>query len=57
MCVICVDWQKGLMTNTEAARNFHEMVNKLDPKHAEELSDEIQIALFEEELDEQQKGS
>lgn len=50
MCIICVDFQKGKLTATEAARNYHEMVEQLDPAHAEELADQIQIALFEEEL-------
>ena len=35
MCMICVDYQKQLITATEARRNLGEMV--LDPEHREEI--------------------
>jgi hypothetical protein len=50
MCLICIDFQKGKLTATEAMRNYYEMVSDMDPEHAEKLADEIQIALFEEAL-------
>lgn len=40
MCIICVDYQKQLLTVDEARRNMREMV--LDPEH--EL--EIEIMLY-----------
>ena len=51
ICLICIDWNRGSLTTKEAAKNFHEMATTLDRKHAEELSDQIQLALFEEEWD------
>jgi hypothetical protein len=50
MCLICVDFQKGKLTATEAMRNYYEMVSQMDPDHAEKLANDIQIAIFEEEL-------
>ena len=35
MCIICVDFQKQLLSATEARRNMGEMV--LDPDHREEI--------------------
>lgn len=26
MCIICIEWEKGKMTNNEAKRALHEMV-------------------------------
>jgi hypothetical protein len=31
MCIICLDWQKGKMTDDEALRALSEMVN-IDPE-------------------------
>jgi len=53
MCLICVDFQKGKLTASEAMRNYWEIVSTLDPAHAEELADQIQIAIFKEELEKQ----
>lgn len=33
MCVICLEWQKGKLTDKEALRAFAEMAN-LDPNEA-----------------------
>jgi hypothetical protein len=53
MCRICVDWKKGLLTSAEAARNYHEIKETLDPQHAEKLADEIQVAILEDWVKEQ----
>ena len=52
MCMICVDYQKGLLTAKEAARNYHEMAPSMDPAHAAELADKIQLELLAAEFDE-----
>ena len=48
MCIICVDWQKGNLTATEALNNFNEIAETLDLAHAEELVEKIMTALLEE---------
>ena len=35
MCIICIEYQKQLLTVAEARRNMGEMV--ISPKHKEEL--------------------
>lgn len=30
MCIVCVDWQAGKLTNKEALRNLGEMINTTD---------------------------
>lgn len=55
MCLICIDYAKGLLTAKEAARNYHEMASSLDKEHAEELADKIQLELLAAELDELNK--
>ena len=35
MCIICVDYQKQLLSAAEARRNMGEMV--IDPEHREEI--------------------
>lgn len=35
MCIICIDFQKKLITANEARRNMGEM--EIDPAHREEL--------------------
>lgn len=35
MCIICVDYQKQLITAAEARRNMGEMV--IEPEHLEEI--------------------
>lgn len=52
MCIICIDWNKGLLTPTEAMRNFHELSDTLDKNHAKELGNKIQDAILEEALKE-----
>jgi hypothetical protein len=37
VCIICLDFQKGLMTASEARRALGEMVPKIGAKHAEEV--------------------
>jgi hypothetical protein len=37
VCIICLDFQKGLMTAREARRALGEMVPKIGAKHAEEV--------------------
>lgn len=47
MCMICVDFQKGLLTADEARRNMGEMVI------SDEHRDEIEIMIEDRELTEQ----
>ena len=47
MCLICVDYQKGLLTAAEARRNIGEMVI------SDEHRDEIEIMIEDRELTEQ----
>ena len=37
MCLICVEYQKKRMTLGEAERALSEMVDGMDPRHAEEV--------------------
>ena len=37
MCLICVEWEKGKLTFTEAMRNLGEMSRAMDPEHVEEV--------------------
>ena len=37
MCLICVEWEKGKLTFTEAMRNLGEMSTALEPEHVEEV--------------------
>ena len=53
MCLICLELQKGLLTPKEAMRNYREMVDYIPEAHAEELEETIQLAIFEEMLNEQ----
>lgn len=39
MCIICVDYQKGLLTTEEAWRNLGEMV--IDSDHRQEVMELI----------------
>lgn len=36
-CIICLDWQKGILTAEGAYRNLMEMKGNMDPDHAEAL--------------------
>ena len=56
MCIICVDFQKGSLTPTEAWRNLQEMKETLDDEHQDEVVAMITEKLLEmdevtEELD------
>ncbi len=37
MCLICVEWEKGKLTFTEAMRNLGEMGRAMDPEHVEDV--------------------
>lgn len=37
MCIICVDFDKGVMTTAEARRALGEMVVKLGPEHVAQV--------------------
>ena len=37
MCIICIDYQKQLISAAEARRNMGEMV--IDPEHKKEIED------------------
>ena len=37
MCVICKDYQKGLLTKEEAYRNLSEMIDSLPEDHSIEV--------------------
>lgn len=41
MCLICVDFQKQLLTPLEARRILSEMVPDMEPKHFREVMDMI----------------
>ena len=45
MCLICVEFQQGRLTITEARRNLSEMVESLEPDHAEEVEELLQEAV------------
>lgn len=47
MCLICVEWEKGKLTLDEALRNYRELATTLDPGHADELADKLQVAIEE----------
>ena len=51
MCILCAQWNAGLLSTKDAARNFRELANTLDIEHAIKLADELQIALLKEELE------
>ena len=53
MCLICVDWQKGKLTNSEAWLNMSEMVdsaveNNEDASHYLDLATQIAEKIVEE---------
>ena len=37
MCLICVEFEKGKLTQEEAWKNLSEMAESVDPKHAIEI--------------------
>ena len=37
MCIICIDFSKGKLTQKEAYRNLFEVAETLDEEHIEEL--------------------
>lgn len=37
MCIICIDYQKGLLTAAEANRALGEMADDLGPEHVAEV--------------------
>ena len=41
MCLICVEWEKGKLTLTEAMRNLGEMSRDLGPEHVEEVKNKL----------------
>ena len=47
MCLICVDFQKGLLTPTEAWRNLQEMKEGLSDEHHDEVVEIITEKLLE----------
>lgn len=49
MCLICVEFQKQRMTTGEARRAYGEMVESLEPDHAEEVEEMIEEAEREQE--------
>lgn len=50
MCLICIEWEKGKLTLEEALRNYREIAVTLEPDHAEEVADKLQIELMKEWL-------
>ena len=56
MCLICVEFQKQRMTINEARRAYGEMVETMEPDHAEEVEEMLEEAEeeAEEEADEEQ---
>ena len=53
MCIICIDFQKGLLQPREALRNLDEMVRgqAIDEEHAEEVEDLVDQILEQQEKD------
>ena len=47
MCLICVDFQKGSLTPTEAWRNLQEMKEDLSEEHHDEVVEMITDKLLE----------
>jgi len=47
MCLICVDFQKGSLTPTEAWRNLQEMKEDLSDEHHDEVVEMITDKLLE----------
>ena len=47
MCIICVDFQKGSLTATEAWRNLQEMKESLSDEHHDEVVGMITEKLLE----------
>ena len=54
MCLVCIEWQKGNLTNDEALRNIGEMVGTTNQKSEErrhyfELAEKIKDAQYDED--------
>ncbi len=54
MCLICVEFQKDRMTLTEARRAFGEMIVGLEPEHARQVEEMLDMAEQESDDDDDQ---
>ncbi|MFP4596707.1 MAG: hypothetical protein ACOC9W_00030 [Persicimonas sp.] len=54
MCLICVEFQKEKMTIQDARRALGEMVETLEPDHAEEVDEMLDEAELEQQRDEEE---
>ena len=41
MCTVCIEWEKGKLTNEEALRNLAETMKPGDYEHNEKIIDKI----------------
>lgn len=41
MCIICIEYLKGSLTQQEARRNLGEMKESMDPSHVEEVEERL----------------
>jgi len=48
MCMICVDWKRGSLTNTEARRNLDEWRGMMPQEHVQTVEEMILLDEFEE---------
>lgn len=51
MCLICIDFQKGTLTTTEAWRNLQEMKEALPDEHYDEVVTMVIDKLYEEQIE------
>ena len=49
MCLICIDFQKEVLTSTEAWRNLQEMKSTMTDEHYDEVVNMVVDRLYEEQ--------
>lgn len=52
MCIVCIDWEKGKLTPTEALRNLAEVAMPGDYEHNEKILQKI----LDKEIEDQKKA-
>ena len=53
MCLICIDFQRGALTTTEAYRNLQEMAEGMTDEHYDEVVSTLINAITDEQVDAQ----